>query len=296
MSKVVVLGNATVDFVLRMERWPSAGETILADGMTQGPGGKGLNQAVAAARLGAETRFVAPIGRDLNGRSVMEAAAREHGIALQWLLRDLPTDVSTIWTSATGDNMIVSSAECARSVRPEDIGPLSVLDESDILLVQGNLPSDTTVAAARLARRRKSTVVVNTAPIWWDMAELLSLSDVVVGNEPEIGLLANSTDERALEQIRSAGAGAVVMTRGADGAVLKQDGAPEYFAAPKVRVIDTSGAGDMAVGAIVASLLQGLALSDSVRRAMACAALTVTRAGTLTSFPNRDELTKGRAD
>lgn len=290
MTRILVIGNATVDFVFRMARWPAPGETVLADEMTQSPGGKGLNQAVAAARLGVRVELLAPIGQDANASFIDEALRGETGLTPHWRPREAPTDISTIWTIEAGENQIVSSAACARSLRPEELGPVATLASGDILLLQGNLGAETTVAAARLARARGASVLLNTAPIWWDMSEMLSLADLVVGNEPEIGMLAGGTAAEDLAALRGRCAGDIVMTRGARGALLLQAGQAEAFPAPKVEVVNTAGAGDMAIGAIAALRAGALPLPEAIERAMALAARTVGRAGVLSAFPTMAEL------
>ncbi|MGN6551220.1 MAG: ribokinase [Pararhizobium sp.] len=289
MSRVFVFGNATIDLVLAVETWPKPGETVLAEGLTRSPGGKGLNQAVAAARLGANVRLVAPIGDDADAAYLRRFLAVEPGIETAWISCRACTDISTIWVSRRGENVIVSSADCARAVQPEDAEiHLEALGAGDILLLQGNLRPETTLAAARIARAREARLLLNTAPVAWDMAEVLPLADVIVSNEPEARMLTSCEGKQAAIALKACSRGAAIVTRGPAGAALADADGVHEVPAPSVEVVDTSGAGDMLVGTLAHGLASGASLLSALRCSVALASLCVTRPGTIASFPTAE--------
>ncbi len=293
MKRLFVFGNATVDLTMTVAAWPRPGETLLARGFGRGAGGKGLNQAVAAARAGARVLLAARIGKDDDGRYLRQAALAEAGIEAFFIQTDAPTDLSSIWVSADGENMIVTSAACCRSMQTEDATAfLGSARSGDILLLQGNLGERTTIGAAQRARACGLTVILNSAPIDWDMADLLPLVDILVCNAPEARTLSGLDGEAALPVLQKRVQGAVLLTLGGAGAVLAGDGGFTPIAAPKVEVVDTSGAGDMVVGMLAAALTQGLPLAEAARLAVSAASMVVTRAGTLASYPDATVLSR----
>jgi ribokinase len=292
MTKVLVLGNATVDLVQRVAQLPRPGETLLAESLARCAGGKGLNQAVAAVRTGAATHLVAPVGRDAEAAYLAETLRAEAGLTVDWLSCDAPTDLSSIVVAASGENHIVSSAACARSVTPDQAQQVcAALSPGDVLLLQGNLTRETTLAAARTARARGATCLLNTAPIAWDMRPLLGLCDVVIANEGEADMLAGGAANPAAA-IRTAGVTTAIITLGARGALVAAADETITLPAPQVAAVDSSGAGDVFVGTLAGLVARGHAIPDAVRIAIAAASLSVTRENTLPSFPTRTEMTR----
>lgn len=291
MSRVFVLGNATLDCIQTVPRLPAPGETLLADSLLRCPGGKGLNQAIACARTGAETVLIAPLGRDADAAVLTAAVAAEPDLAPRWINSAAPTDYSAIWVAAGGENMIVSSAAAARGMAEGDaIAALAELQAGDILLLQGNLTREVTIAAARLGRERGALNVLNTAPIAWDMAEALPLFDIVIANAVEAAQVTG-TDARMAAAVLAPGPGRIaIVTLGRDGAVMARDGVLTPVAAPRVKAVDTAGAGDVFVGVFAGALCRGAAPDRAMRAATAAAAIAVTRPGTVPSFPSRTEL------
>lgn len=290
MTRVVVIGNATVDVIQRVERFPLPGETLLCGAMVVCAGGKGLNQAIASARTGAPTRLCAPVAADANGDLLVHAVAAEAGLDADWLAAPLPTDISTIWIDAQGENMIVSAAAAAGAMGPADVtAACAALGASDVLLVQGNLSQSTTAVAIEQARAKGARIVLNTAPIQPWMVALLDGIDVVVANAVEVAQLAGGQDEPEAALLR-AGARAVVVSRGSVGAVLATDHSRALVAAPAVAAVDTAGAGDVLTGTLAGLLAQGVEIAAAVNVAVAAASLSVTRSGTTPSFPSRTEI------
>ncbi|WP_158266879.1 PfkB family carbohydrate kinase [Alsobacter soli] len=296
MKRVFVLGNATVDCVQTVARLPVPGETLLCDSLERCPGGKGLNQAIACARTGAATVLAAPLGGDRDGAVLATAASAEANLEARWIASSAPTDYSAIWVASDGENMIVSSAEAARALT--EAGALDALADfaaGDVLLMQGNLDRDVTVAACRLAAARGGLRVLNTAPIAWDMAGALPLFDLVVANAVEAATLVGGAPHAAAQALSSAPGRAAVVTLGAEGAILSAEGATTRVAAPAVSAVDTAGAGDVLVGVLVGRLAQGAPLKPALALGIAAASLAVTRRGTVPSFPTRDELARLQA-
>jgi ribokinase len=291
MTRILVLGNATVDLLQRVERLPTPGETLLSAGLLRCAGGKGLNQAVAAARTGAQVTLIAPVGQDPNAEFLAAQADSEPSLKVRWLHTDAPTDVSSIWVSADGENMIVSSAACARSVTPESARLICAnLAAGDFLLMQGNLRADTTRIAAETARALGARTVLNTAPIAWDMGAVIGSFDLVIANEGEAATVAIGNFEKRWPSLRAGGTNTAIITLGARGATIFDRNTKTVISARGVKAVDTAGAGDVLAGTLVGLLAAGHDLVPSVRIAVAAASLSVTRNGTIPSFPTREEV------
>jgi len=289
---VHVVGNACLDTLYRLQRFPEPGETVVADGMAEDLGGKGLNQAVAASRAGARVRLFAAIGSDRPGEAVADRLAAE-GIDASGLARlDCPTDRSMIQVDAAGENTIVSVTACADRFAPPLGTDLDTrLEAGDLLLMQGNLR----IAAVRdcftLARGRGAGTVLNPSPIRDSYAAVLPLADLLVVNRGEACRLGGDADpHRSAQTLLRRGASAVVVTLGAAGASLVTADGRQDFPAPAVRAADTAGAGDLLCGVLAGLLDRGVAVEDALPAAIRAAAIGVTRAGVLSSFPSRDEI------
>ena len=224
MSAVMVLGNATLDVVQRVQRLPAIGETVLGDAPMRCPGGKGLNQAVVAARAGARVTFAAAIGADEAGIALRMAMAREPIADVRWIDVPVATDLSSIWVDGTGRNMIVSSAAAARHIAPAQAAVVAApLGEGDWLLLQGNLSAEATLAAAMSARARGARVAVNAAPVAFAFDPVLAaprveVADTAGAGDPLTGLriadLALGADMEAALRLAVAGASLSVTRAG----------------------------------------------------------------------------------
>ncbi len=293
MSRVVVFGNASLDIILTLEAFPSAGETVLAREVLTCAGGKGLNQALAAARFGHPVHFAAAIGHDNAATLIQAALATEQGLSTRWLFRSLATDMSSIWLDGTGENMISSSNFCAHSVTAADAErELATLHSDDWLVLQGNLTLDATRAAIGMAQRAGARVLLNTAPMQGWMRDVVPLVDVLVANTVESSQMTGLDAEPAVAALLELGAEHVVVTRGSTGASLRSRDIAIDLPAPHVVAVDTAGAGDMFVGSLAASLANKQPLPQALERAITLASFTVTRKGTSTSFPSREEVTR----
>ena len=275
---ILVVGNAVVDRIYRVPRLPVAGETLLAVEASRQFGGKGLNQAVVAARAGAAVTLLAAVGDDADGAAI---AAHLAGEPLLAELVRLPgsSDESVVLVAEGGENVIVSTAARARALPPASIERvLGATRAGDLLLVQGNLAEATTLDLLRAAGRRGLRRIANAAPLAYPWDALQAEVDLLV---------VNGVEAAQLGTLRSA---CVVVTAGAEGATLIEAGRRTRIEAPAVVAADTAGAGDVLCGVLVALLDRGLAAEDALARAVRAASLKVGRSGTSAGLPTGREL------
>jgi len=289
---VLVIGNATVDLSFEVDHLPQPGETLLASSRMIDAGGKGLNQAIVAHRAGADVSYVAAIGEDLEGEIVSRRLLDEEMDIAHLQRRKGATDQSIIYLDPKGENAIVSTAAMAASLGTLDAeGPLASLKPGDLLLMQGNLSLATTEGCLERARRQGARTLLNPAPIAFDYAGLWPLVDVAIVNEIEGRILAGmQSPSQAAAHLLSLGAGAVIVTLGAAGALLVTRDGVRSMPAPAVQAVDTAGAGDVFCGVLAAALYRGGSVADAVPLAVAAASLAVTRRGTSGAFPTAAEL------
>jgi ribokinase len=281
-GRVVVIGNAGLDLRLAVPRLPRAGETLIGSAGPRVPGGKGLNQAVVAARCGAEVRFCAPLGNDLAEANEVERHLGSEGFA-ELILPRLPhaTDFSLLMVLPHGENSIVSTSACSLALARAEAEPtLRGLGDRDIVLLQGNLSLDTTAFILAAARRQKAMTIFNPAPFWPGAEKLLGQCSLVIANRVEAESLAGSIHA----------AGAAIITLGADGCMLVERQQRRSFPAETVTAIDTTGCGDTFCGVMAAALARGCTTDAAIGWAQKAAALTATRPGAFQALPSRAEL------
>lgn len=283
---VVVVGSGNVDLVSRVARIPAPGETVLSTGFATHAGGKGNNQATAAARAGAATTFVGAFGGDDNGK-LLRAGLAADGVNTLVRTSAEPTGTAFIAVSDSGENTIVVNAGANGTLRELTVSELAVIAAADYLLLQLEIPLPTVAAAARAAG---GTVVLNAAPATPLPRDLLAEVDLLVVNEHEAAELGGTAALLATVP-------AVVVTLGAAGAlVVTRDAVPVPVSGIEVDVVDTTGAGDTFCGALVArldELSQGLtpaSLAAATEFATVAAALSVRRAGAVPAIPTRKEI------
>ena len=286
-----VIGNAAVDSVIRVDELPRPGETIVALGASEDLGGKGANQAVAAARCGAPVRLVAPIGDDALGERIRWNLARE-GVEIDGVVTSsYGTDRCVIAVDRRGENTILSLIDAARSFDPiAETRLKSWIRPGDLVVMQGNLRPGVTRDCLALARSKGATTVLNPSPTYAAEDYDWTLVDVAVVNRGEAIELADGEAEEAARELRKKGAAAVVLTLGADGAAFFSADGAFRVAAPQVTAIDTVGAGDVFCGVLVAAKALGQSWKDALAAATEAASTSVTRKGVLASFPSRDEM------
>lgn len=276
---VCVVGSANFDLVATSTRLPLPGETVLGSGFAEHPGGKGLNQCVAAARSGATTAFVSAVGDDAAGAALL-GVMRDEGIdASAVAVRSgVPTGRALIGVADDGENSIIVVAGANETVVVERV------PASRVLLAQLEVPVEAVTRAFALAREAGATTVLNPAPARTLPPSLIACSDVVVPNEHEVDVLGGP------DALLAMGARAVVVTKGAEGVAVHTPGSVVHLRAYTVDTVDTTGAGDTFCGALCSRLAAGEPLVDALEYALAAAALSTTRHGAVPSIPGSAEV------
>lgn len=304
MADIVVIGSLNMDLVVSAERAPEAGETLPAEGFQTIPGGKGANQAAAAGKLGASVEMAGRVGKDAFGQQ-MRANLESLGVGTSLVLTDPETASGTalIVVDRRGENRILIVAGANGRVSSADLDAAAgVISAAKLVILQFEIPMPVVEYAASLACRSGAGVILNPAPAYPIPPGLLKDIKYLILNESEAGALTGAPVEdlhsagRAASRLIGQGAGAVILTLGARGALLALPGHTRHFPARKVDPVDTTAAGDAFVGAFACRLAQGASLDDAVRYAVAAGTLTVTRFGAQTSLPSRPELEKFLAE
>jgi ribokinase len=298
MKKIVVIGSTNTDMVIKSERIPAPGETILGGRFLMNPGGKGANQAVAAARLGGDVTFVAKVGDDLFGREAKALLAKE-GIDTGYVLTDPaePSGVALIMVDARGENCIAVAPGANGALTPADLLPVrDAIEHADLLLMQLETPIATVTCAAQWAAAKGVPVVLDPAPACDLPAALLKSLHLITPNESEaerltgIEVTSVASAEAAAIELCAQGVAQVVVTMGARGAFVYANGHGTLVPACEAQAVDTTGAGDVFNGALAVALTEGAPLAEAVRFATRAASIAVTRLGAQASAPRRDEL------
>lgn len=292
---IVVFGSINIDLVARVPDLPRAGETVLGPGYQVVPGGKGANQALAARRAGAEVALVGAVGRDAFAETALGALAAA-GVDLSGIARvDAPTGAAFIAVDAGGRNQIVVAAGANAQASAGGLDRLAAAG-GDLLMLQWEVPEAENLAAARWAKARHMTVLLNRAPAGPVPAGLMALVDIVIVNEHEIlalgaglGLASDEPEAIAREIDRQLGKTAVV-TLGAEGAVAWRDGVRCLVPALPVAVVDTTAAGDAFCGAFAAALAAGRGLVSAVEHGTAAGSLACTAFGAQPSLPEAEAI------
>lgn len=291
-TELLVVGSVNADLVVRVPRHARPGETVLGGDLAVHPGGKGANQAVAAARLGADVAFAGRVGSDAYGAMLLDRL-RADGVDTALVATDEgPSGVALITVDERGENAITVAPGANSRFRPEHVAALlPVLRRARVVSVQLEIPHDTVAEVVRRCGEAGTRVMVNPSPgPWFAAAEVMGLCDPLVVNEHEAGVAAATESprtpveraRRALELLGAAGGRprSLVLTLGASGAVcVGGDGEPVHVPAPAVRAVDTTGAGDAFAGALGRCLARGDALVDAVRFAVRVGAAAVTAEG-----------------
>ncbi|MCG6210960.1 ribokinase [Vibrio furnissii] len=304
MNKLVVLGSVNADHVLQVPSFPRPGETLHGRNYQVIPGGKGANQAVAAARLNADIGFIACVGDDSFGINIRESFKLDgmniRGVKMQ---PNCPTGIAMIQVSDSGENSICISAEANAKLTAEAIDPdLQHIREAKYLLMQLETPLDGIVKAAQVAKEARTNVILNPAPARELPDVLLSCVDVITPNETEAEVLTGITvtddasAQLAADALHRKGIEIVMITLGAKGVWLSQNGRGTLIPGFRVQATDTTAAGDTFNGALVTGLLEEMPLESAIKFAHAAAAISVTRFGAQTSIPNREEVDAFLAD
>jgi ribokinase len=298
MTKILVIGSSNTDMVIKTKKLPVPGETILGGTFLMNPGGKGANQAVAAARLGGKVRFITKRGNDLFGNQTVGLLMREN-IDTEYLVKDpeLPSGVALITVDAAGENSIVVAPGSNGNLLKEDI-PMSVFEnkKTDILLLQLEIPMDTVEYSAVAASEHNIKVILNPAPACKLSDNLLKHLWLITPNETEAEILTGvkitdiGSAEKAAAVMQQRGVKNVIITLGETGAFVKSDEFTGLIPGVKVVPVDTTAAGDVFNGAMAVAISDGKNLKEAVAFANKAASIAVTRMGAQASAPYRDEI------
>lgn len=293
-ADIAVVGSLNRDVTVTTPHHPAPGETVLGTGHYWDDGGKGANQAVAAARLGAAVAMVGRVGDDADGRAVTSSLSVEgidvSGIEID---PDAPTGLAIITIDASAENTIVVSAGANAKLSPHQVRHRAdAIESATVLLAQLEVPVEAVSVAAEVA---SGLVCLNPAPASDLPPALLSRVDVLIPNSTELARLAGTTPPSSPEEVAEAAArldtdAALVVTLGRGGAVIVEAGRVEHVPAPRVEAIDPTGAGDAFCGALARSLSRGETLHAAVQRAVIAGALAVTRPGAQAAMPTAEEL------
>jgi ribokinase len=296
--RIVVIGSSNTDMIIKLDRIPRPGETILGGEFASAAGGKGANQAVAAARAGGDVTFVARVGQDMFGEKAVAGFVQD-GIHVEYVARDpaAPSGMALIFVAQDGENSIAVAGGANGRLSPAEVKKAErAIADASVVLMQLETPLETVQAAAELAAWAEVPVILNPAPARVLPDKLLKLVSILTPNESEAELLTGiavsdeATAAQAAEQLRARGVETVIVTLGARGAWVADASSQELVPAFPAEPVDTTGAGDVFNGALAVALGEGRPLLEAVRFANAAAAISVTRLGAQPSAPDRKEI------
>jgi ribokinase len=296
--KIVVVGSSNTDMIIKLDRLPQPGETVLGGDFSTAAGGKGANQAVAAARAGGSVTFVARVGDDMFGRLAVEQFTAD-GIDVRHVIEDsdAPSGVALIFVDRNGENSIAVASGANAHLTPVDaLSARDAVRDAQIMITQLETPIETVRAAVVLASEHGVPVILNPAPAQSLGADILRHVSVLTPNETEAELLTGvkvsttADAEAAAEKLASMGVEAIVITLGARGAFVFNADHSELIAGFDVQAVDTTAAGDVFNGALAVALAKEAPLLEAVHFANAAAALSVTKLGAQPSAPTLDEI------
>jgi len=298
IKTITVIGSTNTDMVIKTSKLPAPGETILGGDFLMNPGGKGANQAVAAARLNGKVILVAKTGEDLFGQQAKKLF-RSENLDTEYLSSDplAPSGIALITVDDRGENcIVVAPGANSRLVREDIVNALPALMKSEFILMQLEIPLDTVIYAAEIAHKAGRKVILNPAPAQQLPSELLSMLYMITPNETEAELLTGipvndiESAKAAAQLLIEKGVEVVVITMGAQGAFLTTNEYAVLIPSYMVEAVDTTAAGDCFNGALTVALSEGAALKDAVSFANRAASISVTRMGAQASAPYRHEI------
>lgn len=294
MTDILVIGSLNADLVVRVPRFPAPGETLSGSGLTTLPGGKGANQAAAAAKLGVSVAMLGRVGRDQLGQMLLENLRRQQVDVSAVRESDSATGTAVILVNEQGQNCIVISPGANGEVSPADV---QAAPQAKIMLLQLEIPLETVLYAAQWGKERGMTVILNPAPARDLPDELFEKVDIIVPNESELSLLTGLTvtdygqANAAIAALMKRGAKQVILTMGERGTIAQTDfDSSNFLPAFKVNAVDATAAGDAFIGGLAACFARGIVLPEALDYASACGALAVTKFGAQPSLPSAEEV------
>lgn len=296
MKHILIIGSINMDLTIHTPRLPRLGETITGSDFATTPGGKGANQAVAAARLGGEVRMIGGVGQDVYAARLEENLQRA-GVGTDGIVSFDTTSGIAVITVCGGDNQIILDRGANQRITPAVIDHnIRLLEWADLVLFQLEIPLETMVYAAELAKRRGVKVLLNPAPMQPLPDELLKCTDILIPNQYEAGQLLGreivtvGDASLAARELVARGIGQVIITLGDQGCLVC-DGEEQFHAGIyPVDTVDTTAAGDCFIGAYAVGLCEGMSTLEAIRFASAASAITVSRPGASSSLPSRQEV------
>lgn len=297
-NNILVIGSSNTDMVIRSERIPAPGETILGGEFLMNPGGKGANQAVAAARLDGKVIFITKVGSDIFGQEALNHYKKE-GIDLRFAYTDpsCPSGTALIMVDAKGENCIAVAPGANAKLSPADLDRAEdAFVQSGLVLMQMETPIQTIQQACKMAKAHDLRIVLNPAPAAKIPADVLKSLYLITPNQTEAELLTGikvddlSSASLAAQALQKMGVETVLITMGSKGAFVKTSQAEDFIPAEKVKAVDTTAAGDTFNGALCVALSEGKDLITATRFANKAAAISVTRMGAQASAPFRKEI------
>lgn len=294
-SKILVVGSINMDLVTITKRTPVIGETIIGEDFKMIPGGKGANQAVAAARMGAEVAFIGAVGEDIYGDRLIKTLGNE-GINISGIAKakNLPTGIATIIVDEKANNSIIVVPGANSKVQVENLYEnMELIDWSDIIILQLEIPLETVIECIIEGKKRGKTIIFNPAPVQRFDKRIFKYIDYLIVNEIEAKQIAETDEEdyaKLVEKLIEMGFKNVLMTVGENGVLYNEDNEIKHIPALRVNAIDTTAAGDSFVGTFATSLGSGADKDTAILDAVKASAITVTRVGAQSSLPYKNEI------
>ena len=299
MKKILVVGSSNTDLIIKVPEIPRPGETLIGGDFQTFQGGKGANQAVAAARGGGDVVFIASVGNDNYGAESIKGYKLDNiNTEDIKICKNIPSGIAMITIAANGENAIAVASGANAELKPEDLDEAEeAFHEADYMLVQLETPLDTVQKAVEICAEFETKVILNPAPAAELADDIISMIDIITPNETEAERLTgvkvqNDSDaKKASEVLHKRGINTVIITLGSQGAFLSDriTGVSKTVPGFKVEATDTTAAGDVFNGQLAVALAEGLSLEDAIRQAHAAAALSVQKLGAQSSIPRREE-------
>ncbi len=297
-KKIVVIGSSNTDMIVKVPHIPAPGETILGGDFTTAAGGKGANQAVAAARTGGEVVFVTCLGEDDFGKHALTGYQKEKiDTSLVKITKEKPSGIAMINVAGNGENSISVAPGANSMLQPEDLrNALPKINNPGMIIAQLEIPLETVIEAGKMAKELGIPFILNPAPARELPEELLGYATILTPNESEAELLTGmpvnsmAEIEAAAENLKSKGVTQVIITLGKQGAYVDMEGFQGVVPGFTVKAMDTTAAGDVFNGALGVALLENQNISDAIRFAHAAAAISVTKLGAQPSVPAKQDV------
>lgn len=298
MKKIIVVGSANTDMVVKTDQHPKPGETKMGGEFFMNAGGKGANQAVAAARLGGNVAFVAKVGNDIFGKQTLDGLTNENIDTSHVFIDDIaPSGTALIIVNAVGENSIVVAPGANAKLNTEDVKAIATLKDTAFILMQLEIPIETISAVIEAAKINGTHVILNPAPAQQLSDAILDGLFLLIPNESEASYLTGiqvtdlASASKAADAILEKGVSHVIITLGKQGAYFKSSMRELLIPAPSVIAADTTAAGDTFCGALTVALTEEKDWEDAIRFAITAASISVTRMGAQASVPFRNEIT-----